>query len=117
MSKISAGFTEYFSAFGDFTLPDPIPPRGNISHSGWSIIYIFTQDEQGKPCLDFWAEHRMTSPRHVRIDSEGNIIGLDSFLESYSYDPEVDKSEEDARKRFEEHNRKVGEVLKEKGFW
>jgi hypothetical protein len=114
--KIKTGFSEYFSDFGTIELPATIPERGEICAMGWSINYILSIDENGKPCLTFWAEHRMTNPRHVRINSDGEIIGLESFLESYSFDPKVDGSEEDAHNRFKEHNQRVGELLRAEGL-
>lgn len=114
--KIGNAFNEYFAS-SKIKLPDPILPQGNIQQAGWTIKYILNEDDQGQPCLDFFAEHRMTNPRHVRIDSNGNIMALDSFLESFTYDSEVEGDEEKARKRFEEHNLRIAEILKAKGFY
>ncbi len=87
-----------------------------MNKSGWSITYIFDEDEQGK-YLDFYASHRMTNPRHCRIRENGELEGLPGYREMYSY-PE-NATEEEKKKAEEEyfrHNRKVGEELRRKGL-
>lgn len=115
MGTIATGFKNYFKGF-DLDLPDPIPAKGNVEESGWQVRYILNQDENNQPCLDFFAENRMTSPRHVRILNDGSIISLDSYQESYSHDPTIPGDEERAIREMQEHNDRVSETLKAKGF-
>ncbi len=70
--------------------------------TGWFISYVF-----GNNYLDFYADHRMTNPRHNRIHTDGRIEALDTYLEFNV----VGKEEE-----FYAHNRKVGAILKAKGL-
>ncbi len=115
MDKIRASFRDYFHTNG-IDLPDPIPAKGHLSINDWFITYIVTQDEQQKPCLDFYAQHPQTNARHVRILSTGEVIALESFLDSYSYDPNIEGDKEAALQRFRAHNERVGEELRRKGL-
>ncbi len=116
MTKIASKFKEYFAGY-DLELPDPIPPKGQIDKNGWSITYVLHNDDTGSPYLDFFAEHRLTSPKHVRIFHDGKLLGLETYQESYSYDPEIEGDEERAIKEMEEHNNRVSEALKLKGIF
>jgi hypothetical protein len=87
---------------------------GQIVQEGWAIWFRFGSDEKGQ-FLDYYASHRMTNDRHVRIRVEGaaeSLPALQSMLQ-WSADPE-----EAARFRDEHngHNQKVAEILRAKGF-
>jgi hypothetical protein len=88
--------------------------RGKIVASGWAIWYLFGSDERGG-YLDYYASHRMTGDRHVRVREDGPAEHLPTIrtFRVVSRDPE-----EDARLKAEylEHNRRVGRMLEEKGF-
>jgi hypothetical protein len=116
MGTITSGFKEYFKGF-QLELPDPIPSKGEIQQGGWNITYAFNQDDNGFPCLDFFAEHRMTNPRHVRILHDGSILGLESYQESYSYNADVEGDKERAIQAMQEHNDRVSKALKAKGLF
>lgn len=45
--------------------------RGQIAKQGWTIKFLFGEDAKGK-FLDYYASHRMTNDRHVRIRSDGS---------------------------------------------
>jgi hypothetical protein len=111
-------FKEYFAPFGDIELPNPIPNRGNINQGrmGWSIKYILNEDENNQVCLDFLAQHPETNMVCVRIYSDGQYASLDTYRQSYTFDPDVDGDKERAEKEFLEHNRKIGDELKARGF-
>ena len=49
--------------------------RGKIVKSGWTIGYLFGTDEAGD-YLDYYASHRMTNDRHVRLYADGSSKGL-----------------------------------------
>lgn len=115
MEKIRQAFREYFEDF-ELELPKKIENKGTIADSGWTITYVLLKDEQGEPCLDFLAEHRRTSMRHVRIRQNGEVIALETFWETYGYDPEIEGDKERAEKEFHEHNNRVAEILREKGL-
>lgn len=88
--------------------------RGKIVGGGWAIWYLFGSDERGG-YLDYYASHRMTDDRHVRLREDGSAEPLPTIRTFLirSGDPE-----EDARLEAEylEHNRRVGRMLREKGF-
>ena len=87
---------------------------GKIVKSGWTIWYLFGTDEAGE-YLDYYASHRMTNDRHVRLYADGGSKGLDSYwsMRRISDDPEEDKRLES---EFWEHNERVSQQLEAKGF-
>lgn len=113
---IRQAFADYFG--GEIELPDEILSKGEINslHTGWMIRYILSADETGAPYLDFTADHRMTNSRHVRIDVNGNVNSLETYMEGYSYDEDIPGDEERQRQAYYEHNRKVARILFEKGL-
>ena len=64
--------------------------------------------------MDYYAEHRMTNPRHVRIYLDGKMESLPAPLEMYSYSDESDK--ERAKQEFIRHNRAIYAELERKGL-
>ena len=88
--------------------------RGKIVKSGWTIWYLFGRDEAGD-YLDYYASHRMTNDRHVRLYDDGSSKGLDSYcgMRKVSDDPEGNKRLEN---EFWEHNERVSRELEAKGF-
>lgn len=88
--------------------------RGKIVRSGWTIWYLFGRDEAGD-YLDYYASHRMTNDRHVRLYTDGSSKGLNSYrsMRRVSNDPEEDRQLEN---EFWEHNERVSRELESKGF-
>jgi len=88
--------------------------RGKIVKAGWAIWYLFGSDKKGE-FLDYYASHRMTNDRHVRIYSSGEMKGLPVIREMRicSKDPEEDKRLET---KFCAANQRVERLLKKKGF-
>lgn len=114
--KIADTFAERF-AYWKITLPEKdIETRssGYIQEAGWLIQYCFVKDETGE-YLDYYAAHRMTDDSHVRIYEDGRKENLPSLfsIRLISKDPVKDKQLED---EYYEHNRRVVELLAEKGF-
>jgi hypothetical protein len=87
---------------------------GHILQAGWTIWYLFGADERGE-YLDYYAAHRMTNDRHVRLYADGGQQRLPAALDFrlISDDPE-----EDARleAKYVAHNRIVTRLLASKGF-
>ena len=116
MRSIEVRFGRTFAPWGL-----PLPPedvrerrRGKITGGGWAIWYLFGEDERGG-YLDYYASHRMTDDRHVRLREDGpaeSLPTIETFL-IRSRDPE-----EDARlkAKYLEHNRRIGRMLRDKGF-
>jgi len=118
METIKAAFAEYFERW-NISLPvemgyDSAP--GRISQQGWRIQYLTGEDEKG--CyLDFYASHRMTNDRHVRIYESGHIQHLPSCLEHVIYSAGASEAEkQQAEQEFRDYNRQVKRLLEEKGF-
>lgn len=88
--------------------------RGKIVKGGWTVWYLFGTDEAGE-YLDYYASHRMTDDRHVRLYADGSSKGLDSYCSKriISPDPEEDRRLEN---EFWEYNERVSRELESKGF-
>ena len=88
--------------------------RGRINHEGWAIWYLFGADEHGE-YLDYYAAHRMTDDRHVRIYASGEREELPTIQ---SFRPCSDDPVEDQRLADElfVKNQRVAALLESKGF-
>jgi hypothetical protein len=109
-------FNSHFSTWSIRLPPDDVANRrrGKIVKAGWAIWYLFGSDEKGE-YLDYYAAHRMTNDRHLRIHANGEEHGLDTFQEFRlcSQDPAEDKRLETA---YYAENQRVAKLLHEKGF-
>ena len=111
MGKIEEKFADIFRNW-NIQLPANATvdkKRGKIRQNDWSISYIY-----GNDYMDYYAEHRMTNPRHVRIYVDGKVEDLPAPLEMYSYSDESDK--ERAKQEFVRHNRAIYAELERKGL-
>jgi len=94
---------------------------GFIKKSGWTIQYCFGK-ENDMEYLDYYATHRMTNDRHIRIYQNGEEKELPALLEGYLSDtpePEPQKTEllkKYGKEAFQKHNSEVKKLLLEKGF-
>lgn len=88
--------------------------RGKIVEAGWAIWYLFGSNEKGE-YLDYYAAHRMTNDRHVRIHASGEREALPTIAEWQitSRDPEENARLED---EYFAKNRWVARMLEDKGF-
>lgn len=116
LKEIESHFNETFSHW-DISLPVDVVTsrkRGKIVKAGWAIWYLFGSDERGE-YLDYYASHRMTTDRHVRIYADGNEEDLPTIqsMRMVSRDPE-----EDARLEAEyfARNQRVARMLEAIGF-
>ncbi len=116
MEEIESQFKETFSHWNISLPPEAIASRrrGKIVKSGWVIWYLFGSDERGE-YLDYYASHRLTTDRHVRVYVNGNEERLPTIqsMRMVSHDPE-----EDARLEADyfARNQKAARMLEEKGF-
>jgi hypothetical protein len=96
--------------------PEDIANRrhGRIVKASWAIWYLFRSDEKGD-YLDYYASHRMTNDRPVRIYADGKEEGLLTIQDFRicSPDPETDKKLE---AEYYAENQCVAKLLEEKGF-
>ncbi|NMC78254.1 MAG: hypothetical protein GYA59_02730 [Chloroflexi bacterium] len=117
-TQIAETFAAYFAAW-KITLPaDALVSKrpGAIRAQGWTIQYRFDADEKGE-FLDFYATHRMTNDRHVRIHASGRIEHLLSYLEHVILPPNATAEQKRfAEQEFHEYNQRVTNLLRMKGF-
>jgi hypothetical protein len=87
--------------------------RGRINAEGWAIWYLFGVNERGE-YLDYYAAHRMTDDRHVRIYADGEREDLPTIQ---SFRPCSDDPAEDRRldAEFVAENQRVAALLEAKG--
>lgn len=112
-------FLEYF-AHWNIELSDEAISHLNqgqivqIVKAGWTIKVLFGEDSQGE-FMDFYAGHRMTNDRHLRVYVDGTVEGLPALHEGRicSDDPEEDERLE---REFKSTNRKIMDLLDVKGF-
>ena len=114
MDNIERIFGEMFGIW-DIELP-PNATRlkrpGRIRKAGWSISWVFGEDY-----LEYYAEHRMTNPRHARIYADGRVEGLEAPLDGFVIPVGADEAaERKAREDYYAHNRRVYAELKAKGL-
>ena len=114
MDSIEAAFAETFEPW-DIQLPSGATASklpGKIMHDGWHIRYIFGEDY-----LDYYAEHRMTNPSHVRIHSDGRCESLEAPRDMYVVPRDADEAaSQQAKEDFHAYNRKVYSELRAKGL-
>ena len=89
-----------------------------IAQRGWSIWTRLDIDlENGRERLDYYAMHRMTSDRHVRLYADGEEENLPAIAGGYVTPQDATVAEqEEARDRYFAHNQEVEKLLEEKGF-
>ena len=89
-----------------------------IVQRGWTIWTRFDVDAgDGRERLDYYAMHRMTNDRHVRLHADGEEQDLPAMGWGYGYSQDATEAErEAARERSFAANRAVEKLLEEKGF-
>ena len=117
--RIAMAFNDYFRKF-DIWLEDEQIRTGNrdsIGARGWRINYLVDTDSDGKLFLEFYATHRMTDDRHVRISNSGETEDLDAIRSMFFFDPNVAGDQERSSRKNIEHNRKITAELEAKGLY
>jgi len=118
MNKIEEAFADYFEHWGIRLPAEALQARqsGEIRSHGWAIQYQFGTNERGA-FLDFYASHRMTNDRHLRIYESGRTEELPAYFDMIVYPANATKNQrEQAEREYRQHNAKVSEELKRKGF-
>ena len=68
-----------------------------IVQRGWTIWTRFDiSAEDGRECLDYYAMHRMTGDRHVRLYANGEEEDLPAMAGSYGYSEGATEAEKEA---------------------
>jgi len=117
MNLMRDNFNKHF-AHWDIIIPEEnmrTRHGGYIQQGGWLIQYCFGKDETDKEYLDYYAAHRMTDDSHKRIYEDGREEFLPSLTSKYLLSDDPIKAKK-LKEEYEEHNRKVVELLIEKGF-
>ena len=89
-----------------------------IVQQGWTIwTRLDIGADDGREHLDYYAMHRMTNDRHVRLYADGGEEGLPAIAESYVIPQDATETERKALEaKYFEENRAVHELLEAKGF-
>ena len=114
MDNIHRVFAEMFAPWNIRLPPDATTVKlsGRIRKAGWSISYVFGEDH-----LDYYSEHRMTNPRHVRIYSDGMTEGLEAPMDWHVVPNDPDESvQPKAKEDYYAYNRRVYSRLRAKGL-
>jgi ribonuclease HII len=109
---VAERFAEYFANWG-IRLPEggvKLKEPGVIHQAGWTIRYVFGSDAAGS-YLEFYATHRMTNDRRVRIYSSGETKGLEALETMYGYDPKIPGDQERAVRENRRRNTRVTKEL------
>lgn len=117
--RIADAFNRYFDNFNIRVEAGEVRvgSRREIRARGWRIRFRVVPDDAGSPSLEFYATHRMTNDRHVRIWADGYLEHLDAIHGFFGYDPKVSGSEETAKQEHLKHNRMVAEQLRAAGLY
>lgn len=114
LTKVETIFAQTFENWG-ITLPvDAVSTKepGQIHKAGWSIRYVFSEDY-----MDYYATHRMTNDRHVRIHVDGSSESLESPRDFVVYPKDADEgARTKADEEFYAYNQAVYAKLRAKGF-
>ena len=114
MDNIEAAFAKTFETWDIQLLRDATTLRqpGKIMQAGWIIRYVFGEDH-----LDYYAEHRMTNPRHVRLHPDGRSESLAAPRDMYVVPGDADEAaRQKAKEDFYAYNRRVHSELRAKGL-
>jgi len=103
---------------GFIELPEVIPKKGVIRKRSWYIKYNLTKDENNEICLDYIAYNRFNiGMQHNRILRNGKILNLPTERPLFFIKKDWNKEQyEKAEKEYYEYNRKIHQLLKEKGL-
>ena len=118
MENIEAIFAGHFQHWNIRLPSENIKARrpGRLSQTGWNIEYLFGDDGDSE-YLDYYATHRMTSDRHVRIYSSGKTASLETPQEFRVFPADTDEATRNKiTNDYHEHNRAIYQRLREKGF-
>ena len=119
MERIETIFGDMFDHWGIRLPADAVRRRGRgqILEQGWAIWFLFDRDEDGE-FLDYYAMHRMTNDRHVRIHEDGRVTGLDALPAiGPSWNPDDGpEAKERAEQAYWAECERISKMLEEKGF-
>jgi hypothetical protein len=118
MNKIGKMFAAYFKNWSIRLPPEALRGHrpGELRAHGWFIQYQFGTSERGT-FLDFYAKHRMTNDRHLRIHESGETEDLPAIWNMIIYPVNATKKqEEQANRECQQHNAAVAKEIERKDF-
>ena len=87
-----------------------------VVQGGWTIWTVLGE-EDGQEYLDYYAMHRMTDDRHMRLYADGEEVDLPAISGMYATPQNATKEEEaEASAKHFERNQAVEKMLDAKGF-
>lgn len=112
LSRLEESFARHFEHWQIFLPVDDCQHRraGSIHRKGWTINYQFGHQGE-REFIDYFATHRMTNDRLVRIWEDGTTESLGYCQPFYT------AGDEEARQAYLEHNRRFYQMVEEKGLW
>ena len=118
--KLRQRFNRIFACW-KIELPVDAMSLGVIWHivqEGWTIWMRFDiSADDGRERLDYYAMHRMTNDRHVRLYADGKEEGLPAMAEGYVIPQGATETEwQEARDKHFAYNQTMEKLLDEKGF-
>ena len=102
----------------EIELPDDAMESGvvwMIVQRGWTIWTLFGF-EGARQFLDYYAMHRMTNDRHIRLYGDGLTAGLPAMEDMHTVLQGGPEKEAEAKAKFIERNQAVQRLLDDKGF-
>lgn len=113
MQKAKEIFDRYFSRWQITLFPETLECRekGTIVKSGWRISFIFGIEDNIE-YLEYYAIHRMTNDRHIKIYETGEIEILETLNPPLEYNPPANEKE----RKHNELNKKIEVELRKKGL-
>jgi hypothetical protein len=118
LAAIGRAFTQQFAPWNITLSATALAQQtsGSIAAYGWHIHYLFGADERGL-YLDYYASHRMTNDRHLRLYTDGTTLDLPAILEAYVYAADATEAQKrQAEQEYYAHNQRVLAELRRKGF-
>lgn len=116
--RIAESFNAYFADWDVRIRPEDVVMgcRGTVVEQrslrwprpGWRVNYRVDPDDNGLPCLEFYATHRMTNDRHVRIGADGQGEHLEAISEIFVVDPQNPMSGDERNAAIEREIRDCG---------
>ena len=123
--RIATSFNRYFASFNVRIRPEDVvvgacgtvveQPSHRWPRPSWCVNYRVDADDDGLPCLEFYATSRMTNDRHVRIRADGRGEELEAVEDMFSYGS--DDSKQAAYAEFERRNREIADQLRARGLY
>lgn len=125
--RIAESFNEYFASFNVRIAASDVVighkdtiierPSDRWPRPSWRVQYRVDADDDGQPCLEFYATSRMTNDRHARIAADGHGEHLEAIDEVFGFDPsDPDEVRAAARAKFDRRNGEIADRLRARGF-